>query len=379
MIPGPIEVADDVLFANAHPAMAHVSPEFVPVFGEVLRSLRKVVGASQNAQPFVVAGSGTLGWDMTAVNVLQPGEEALVLQTGYFSDGFAEALEAYGVKPTVLQAPVGKRPSLQEIKQALKEKKYRALTITHVDTSTGVLTDVQAVAAAVKEVSPETLVVVDGVCSVASEELRFDEWGVDLLLTASQKGLGCPPGASILIAGPRAVKAFEERANPPPTYYLSWKRWIPVMKAYEADKPAYFGTPPTNLIYALHASLQTILEGPVSLDKRIEQTKKASDKVKKFVGDLGLKQLVDEELQRSNGAANGMTAVRYPSGLKAPDLLPKLAQRGLVLGAGIHKDVKDEYFRIGHMGVSVCDPDRDDVDKMLQILKDGLAEAGYKP
>lgn len=379
MIPGPIEVADDVLYENAHPAMAHVSPEFVPIFGEVIKDLRKVVHASADSQPILVAGSGTMGWDMAAVNVLQPGEEALVLQTGYFSDGFADALEAYGVKTTKIEAPCGKRPSLDEVKSALQQKKYRAVTITHVDTSTGVLSDVKAVAAAVREVSPETLVFVDGVCSVASEELRLEEWGVDFLLTASQKGLGCPPGLSIVIAGPRALKAFEERKTPPATYYLSWKRWIPVLKAYESGSPAYFGTPPTNLIYALHKSLKTILEGPTSLEQRLQKTKEASDKVKKFVADLGLKQLVAEELQQSNGAANGMTAVCYPNGLKAPDVLPKLAQRGVVLGAGIHKDTKDQYFRIGHMGVSVVEPARNDIDKLLTNLKEVLAEAGYKP
>ena len=379
MIPGPIEVADDVLYANAHPAMAHVAPQFVPVFGEVLMNLRKVVNASKDAQPLAIAGSGTMGWDMTALNVLQPGEEVLVLQTGYFSDGFADALNAYGVKTTKLEAPVGKRPTIDEIKNALKQKKYRAVTITHVDTSTGVLSDVKAIGEAVREVSPETLVLLDAVCSVASEQLRFDEWGVDVLLTASQKGLGCPPGMSLMVVSPRALKAFESRSAPPATYYLSWKHWIPVMKAYEGGSPAYFGTPPTNLIYALNQSLKTILEGPVSLEQRLQKTKEASDKVKKFVADMGLKQLVAEDLQQSNGAANGMTAVRFPPGMKAPDLLPKVAERGVVFGGGIHKECKDEYFRIGHMGVSVVDPSRNDIDKLLSALKEALAEAGYKP
>lgn len=377
MIPGPIEVADDVLYANAHPAMAHVSPDFVPVFGKVLTMLKKVLYAP-NSQPFVVAGSGTLGWDMVSTNVVQPNDEVLVLQTGYFSDSFAECLETYGAKTTVLKAPVGKRPSIDEVKSALKEKKYRAITITHVDTSTGVLSDVKAVAAAVQEVSPETLVLVDGVCSVASEELRLEEWGVDVVLTGSQKGLGCPPGATIVVAGPRALKAFESRSAPPPTYYLSWHKLLPVMKAYEGGSPAYFGTPPTNLIYALHQSLTTITEGSVSLEERFQKTKEASQKVKNFLTEIGVKQLVADELQQSNGAANGMTAARYPGGLKAPDVLPKMAQRGIVLGAGLHKECKDEYFRIGHMGVSVVDPSRTDVDQVLKNLKEVLEEAGYK-
>ncbi|WFD42295.1 hypothetical protein MPSI1_000937 [Malassezia psittaci] len=378
MIPGPIEVADDVLYENAHPAVAHVAPEFCQVYSEVLKNLRKVVYASDKVQPLAIAGSGTMGWDMTAVNALQPGEEVLVLETGYFSDGYADAMRAYGVKPTVLEAPAGQRPSLDQVKDALKQKKYRAVTITHVDTSTGVLTDVKAVAEAVREVSPETFIFVDSVCAVASEELRFDDWGIDLVLTGSQKGLGCPPGLSIMLIGPRVVKAFEERKTPPATYYLNWKHWFPVMKAYEAASPAYFGTPPTNLIYALHRSLKTILEGPVSLEERIKLTKQASDKIKNALTEMGLKQLVDPELQKNNGAANGMTAVRYPNGLKAPDVLPKMAQRGIVLGAGIHKDCKDQYFRIGHMGVSAVDTSRGDIDKVLRNLKEVLSESSQK-
>ncbi|PKI85962.1 hypothetical protein MVES_000376 [Malassezia vespertilionis] len=348
MIPGPIEVADDVLYANAHAAVAHVSPQFVPVFGEVLQMLRKTVDAP-SAQPIVVAGSGTMGWDMISLNVLQPGDDVLVLTTGYFGDAFADALRTYGVQVEQLRAPVGGRPGPDEIRAKLESKKFRAITITQVDTSTAVLSDIKAVSELVHQVSPETLVVVDGVCSVASEEIHMDAWGIDVIMTASQKGLGCPPGLCIVMAGPRAIQALESRKSPA-TYYLNWNRWIPVMKSYEAGTPIYFGTPPTNLIYALHQSLKTITEGPVSLQERYKMHREASKKVKDTIRSLGLKQLVSEELQASNGASNSMTAVCYPDGLGAADILPKMAQRDIVFGAGLLKDYKDKYFRIGHMG-----------------------------
>ena len=142
MIPGPIEVSDDVLLANAHPSMAHVSPDFVPVFGESLEMLRKVADAP-SSQPFIISGSGTLGWDLAAVNLFEKDDDVLVLTTGYFGDSFAECIATYGAHPTQVVAPVGSRPSESEIEIALKQKKYKAVTITHVDTSTGILMDVE--------------------------------------------------------------------------------------------------------------------------------------------------------------------------------------------------------------------------------------------
>ncbi|WFD36374.1 hypothetical protein MCUN1_003253 [Malassezia cuniculi] len=377
MIPGPIEVSDEVLYANAHPSVAHVAPDFIAVFSEALKLFREVLRAP-NGQPIFISGSGTLGWDQVAANLTEAGDEVLVLHTGYFADGFADALETYGAKPTQIKAPVGARHTLDEVRAALEGKKYKAITITHVDTSTGVLHDVQGIAKVVKEVSPDTLIIVDGVCSVASEPIEFDAWGLDVVLTGSQKGLGCPPGLSLLVASPRAIETLEKRSSPIPSYYASWKRWLPVMKSIENSTPAYFATPPTNLIYAVHASLKNIIEGSVSLDERFELHRKGSEEIKKGIAELGLEQLVTPETQKQDGAAHTMTAVLYPSGFGASDILPRLGQRGIVCGGGLHKEVKDKYFRIGHMGISVTDPSRGDLRRVLDALREVLAEIGYK-
>jgi alanine-glyoxylate transaminase/serine-glyoxylate transaminase/serine-pyruvate transaminase len=201
---------------------------FVNCFGEVLTTLRKLFQTSDPAsQPFVISGSGTLGWDQVAANLIEPGEEALVLHTGYFADSFADCLETYGAKATQLKAPIGERPQLDEIEQALGEKSYKLLTVTHVDTSTGVLSDIKTLREVVNKVSPETLIVVDGVCSVGSEEIKFDEWGLDVVLTASQKGISCPAGLSIVMASGRALETFKNRKTPPTSYFASWKNWLP--------------------------------------------------------------------------------------------------------------------------------------------------------
>ncbi|WFC98216.1 hypothetical protein MYAM1_000941 [Malassezia yamatoensis] len=378
MVPGFVEFEDDVLYANANPAIAPVSPEFVAAFNSVLKNLRSIVYASDSTQPIVVAGSGNMGWDMATLNVLEPGDKVLVLQTGHFSDLYDDSLQPYGIQTTKLLAPLGNRPSLDEIRTALKKDSFRAISITQVDTSSGVLNDVKAIASLVHEVSPSTLVFVDAVCSVASEELRFDDWGIDLILTAPQQGLATPPGISIMLVGPRALEAYQGRKAPPATYFLSWDRWIPVMKSFESGPIKYFATPPTNLILALNKSLDNILHGDVSLEERLQKNIQASHRVKEFVSKMGLKQLVDEDLQKAGGAANSLTTIRYPKGITAQDILPKMAQRGIIIGAGIHQTCKDEYFRIGHIGSNVIDTQRDDIGKLLKNLEEVLKEAGYR-
>lgn len=388
VIPGPIEVADSVLYANAHPSMSHVSKDFIPVFGDCIRMTREVVYAGKSTQPFLISGSGTLGWDQVAANLVEDGEEALVLHSGYFGDSFADCLETYRAKVTQLKAPIGRAVSLTDLEHALLEKKkegktYKVVTFTHVDTSTAVLSDAKGIAATVRRISPESLVVADCVCSVASEEIRFDDWDLDIVLSASQKGLGTPPGLSILIASARAMEVYKNRRTPPSSYYGSWKKWLPIMNAYESGSPAYFATPPVNLFYAYHASLSIITgkrnasdsnqpsEVVVPLEERFALHRAASQRVKGAAKELGLGQLP----QSDNEAANGMTALYYPDGLGAADIIPRLAQRGIVVAGGLHAEIKDKYFRIGHMGLTVVDKERADVDRVVESLKEVVTEA----
>ncbi|KAK7545475.1 pyridoxal phosphate-dependent transferase [Phyllosticta citricarpa] len=373
LIPGPIEFEDAVLQAMSHYSESHVGAPFVSVFGEALSMLRKLFQTSNPAsQPFVISGSGTLGWDQVAANLAEPGDEVLVLHTGYFADSFADCFDTYGVKATQLKAPIGDRPQPDQIEKALKEKKYKIITITHVDTSTGVLSDIKAVSELVHRVSPETLVVVDGVCSVGSEEIRFDDWGIDVVLTASQKGIGCPAGLSILMASGRAIETFKNRKTKPTSYFGSWKNWLPIMQNYEAKKPSYFATPSPQLVRALHTSLTHILAS--SLDQRFARQHEVSQRVKQTVKSLGLKQLAE----KPENQANGMTAIYLPEGVAATQVLPTLLKKGVIFAGGLHKEIASKYIRFGHMGVSVMDPKRDDIDRALAALKESLSDAGYK-
>lgn len=373
LIPGPIEFDDAVLQSMSHFSESHVSPSFVATFGETLSKLRQLFQSTDpTAQPFVLSGSGTLGWDLVAANLIEAGEDVLVLGTGYFSNGFADCLRVYGANVTELQAPVGTKPTLPEIEKALSEKRYKAITVTHVDTSTGVLSELKDLSALVHKVSPDTLIIVDGVCSVACEEIDFDAWGLDGVVTASQKAIGCPAGLSISFFSGRAMQAVQNRKTAPTSYFASMKNWAPIMQNYEAKKPSYFATPSPQLVHALHTALSQILAKPVT--ERFAAHKAASDKIKQAVTDLGLKQVASKPDEQ----AHGMTAIYLPENVKGADLLPILAKKGVVFAGGIHKEIVTKYIRFGHMGVSVLDPNRGDVEKAISALKEGLAELGYK-
>ncbi|BGO92558.1 DnaJ-like protein [Rhodotorula toruloides] len=366
-VPGPVEVSDEVLYANAHPSMSHVSPAFAPVFGDCLRMLRKLL-YTEKGQPFIIAGSGTLGWDLVAANLIERDQKALVLNTGYFGDAFADCLETYGAKVDQVGAPVGGRPTMQQVEEALKKEKYAVLTFTHVDTSTGVLSDAKAIAETVRRVSPDTLIVLDGVCAVASEEIRMDEWKIDVVVGASQKGISVPPGLSITALSQKALSVLENRKTPVSSYFANYKRWLPVMESYEKGTPAYFATPSVNLIYALEASLKTIVSGPVSLEDRFRMHKEAAQKFRDATLKLGFKLVATEE----GGAANGMTALYVPEDVQPPALIGALAERGIVIAGGLHKDIKTKYIRFGHMGVSVVERPTD-ATKILNALQESLA------
>ncbi|KAK2737754.1 hypothetical protein FQN57_007401 [Myotisia sp. PD_48] len=365
LIPGPIEFDDAVRHSMSHFAESHVGPAFVQVFGESLKMLRQLFqSTSPVSQPFIISGSGTLGWDFVASNLIERDENALVLHTGYFGDSFATCLQTYGVNATQLKAPIGDRPSLAEIEKALQEKDYKIVTVTHVDTSTGVLSDIKAVTEVVRRVSPGTLVVVDGVCSVGCEEIAFDAWDIDVVLTASQKAIGCPPGLSILMLSGRAMERASTRKSPPASYYSSIQNWLPIMKNYESGKPSYFATPATQLVRALHTSLTQITSKPIA--DRFEVHRANSRRVKDAIAEMNLQQLATKEENQSNA----MTAIRLPEGVTPPDVLPKLMQKGLVFAGGLHKDIASTYIRFGHMGVSVTDPNRNDIDKALNALRE---------
>jgi alanine-glyoxylate transaminase / serine-glyoxylate transaminase / serine-pyruvate transaminase len=340
MIPGPIELEPSVLAALGEKQRGHLDPTFMKRFSRVLKRLREVFKAP-TGQPFVLAGSGTLAMELGVANLVEPGDAALVVNTGYFSDRMGLALTRHGASVTHVRAPPGAAPALDEVKKALASQKFKVLTVTHVDTSTGVLAPVQELAKLAREAG--VLSVVDGVCSVGAEALEQDAWGVDVALTGSQKALGAPPGLAVLMAGPGALAAWRARTQPVRSLYLDFAEWLPVHEAYEAEKPSYFATPPVNLLSALDVSLGLILEEGMAT--RTARHVKMANAFRSAFKALGLRPLpVSEGL-----AAHTLSALYYPTGVDAA-LVKAVAAQGVTIAGGLHPDLKTKYFRVGHMG-----------------------------
>lgn len=365
MIPGPIEFDPAVLAEMGAPTTSHLAPQFIEAFGQALERMRQV-WQSVDGQPFVLAGTGTLAMDSAGANLVEPGDQVLVIDTGYFSQRYAALLSRYGAEVKLVSAPPGGRPSLDEIEDTLRSGSFKLIFVTHVDTSTAVIMDIPGVAALGKQYG--AMMVVDGVCSVAGEELKMSNWGVDIALTASQKAIGVPPGLALLVASPRAIEAFQKRKSPVLNYYADWSNWLPVMQAYEARKTAYFGTPAVNLIFALNVSLGQILaEG---MEVRFARHRALSRACKAGITSLGLGQV---PLQ-AEFAAHTLTAPRFPEGVNPSQFLTAVSQAGVTLAGGLYPSIRNEYFRIGHMGSA----NLADILATLSAIEQGLHNCGYK-
>lgn len=365
MIPGPIEFDSAVLATMSEPTSSHTDAAFIQTFGEALERMHQVF-QSPKGQPFIVAASGTFAMDVAAANLIEAGDRVLLLNIGYFSERFGEILERYGAQITQIKAAIGARPDPQQIEDELKKGGYKAIFFSHVDTSTGVLNDVPTIAQLAHQYG--ALCVVDGVCSVAAEELRMDEWGVDVALTASQKAIGVPPGLAIWMVSPRALEVCRRRKMPVTNYYGDWLKWLPIMQAHEARQFDYFATPAINLIRALNVSLSQILsEG---MENRYARHRQMSGAFKAAMRALELDQIpLSEEI-----AAHTLTAVRYPQGIQASDFLSRVAQEGVIISGGLLPPIQQEYFRVGHMGnISFGD-----LIGTVSAIERALASLGYR-
>lgn len=364
MIPGPVEFEPSVLQAMGAPTNSHVAPDFIETFGHALECMREV-WLCPSGQPFIIAGSGTLAMDMAGCNLIEPGDKALVISTGYFGTRYAGLLKRYGAEVTLLEAPIGNLVHEEEIERKLKSDDYKLLTFTHVDTSTAVRVDPQLMAGLGKKYG--VLTVLDGVCSVAGEEIRQEDWDIDVVLTASQKAIGVPPGLALLVASRKAMDAWKNRKTPVMNYYADWNNWLPIMEAYEARKPSYFGTPAVNLIEALDISLKNILrEG---MEQRFARHERTGNAVRAGLKALGL----DQVPRSGENAANTLSAPKYPLNISGSELLPAISKAGVILAGGLHPDNKNEYFRIGHMGAV----SQNDILATLGAIESGLKACGY--
>lgn len=336
MIPGPTTLSSRVRSAMARPQQSHVAPEFYNAFKENLELARYLFG-NKSGHQFIITGSGTIGMEATVVSLFEPGDEALSIETGYFGHRFTMLGEIHGAKVEAIVTPLGKRADSDLVRKKLKERKFKAILFTHVDTSTSVMNDVRALTEIAKENG--VISVCDSVCGVGGAALNFDQLGIDIALTGSQKAIAAPPGATLIAVSKNAIELMEKRKTPIASYYMNLLRWKPVME----DPKIYLTTPAVQVMLGLHEALLEIKEE--GIENRWKRHETNAQAFRAGVEGLGLKLVPDEESR-----APTVTTFYVPSGTNAGEIQETIRSQFAIHIARGFGDYKDTMLRVGHFG-----------------------------
>ncbi|MDE1140017.1 pyridoxal-phosphate-dependent aminotransferase family protein [Paraburkholderia tropica] len=341
-IPGPSPVPDRILRAMSYPTIDHRGPEFGALGLSVLDGIKKIF---KTAQPVVIyPASGTGAWEAALTNTLSPGDTVLMYETGHFATLWKKMAESLGLKPEFLGLPgiEGWRRGVQadQIEARLRADAghtIKAVCVVHNETSTGVTSDIAAVRRAIDAAAHPALLMVDTISGLASADYRHDEWGVDVTVSGSQKGLMLPPGISFNAVSQKAIAASREAKLP--RAFWAWTEII------DMNQQGYWPyTPNTNLLYGLAEALDMILgEG---LDNVFARHQRLAAACRAAVQAWGL------EIQCADPAVYSpvLTGVMMPDGVDADAVRKLIYERfDLSLGTGLGK-VKGRMFRIGHLG-----------------------------
>jgi aspartate aminotransferase-like enzyme len=285
---------------------------------------------------FVVAGTGTLAMEMAIANTVKAGDNLLIVSHGYFGDRFIELSTRKGINVDVIQSEWGTIVPPEKIEEKLKEKKYAAVTVTHVDTATGVVAPIKEIGNIVRKFE-DTLYIVDGVCATAAEPEYVDDMNIDILFTGSQKAFGVAPGLLILWAGPRAMER-RKALGTIPEYYIDFDKWIPIMH----DPSKYYATPAVNLVWALKESVRIIKEE--GLENRYARHRKNSAAMQAALESLGFKILAEKEHR-----AVTLSNIIYMEGVNDLEFRKVIGEEGAIVAGGLAA-YAGKMFRLGHMG-----------------------------
>ena len=337
-IPGPTNVPDRVLRAMAAPTIDHRGPEFAAVTREVLAGMASVSGTRQPVVLFPASGTGA--WEAALANTLSPGDRVLMVETGHFATLWKDIASRLGLDPLFLPGDWRRGVDAAGIEAHLAEdggRAIKAVCVVHNETSTGVTSDIVAVRRAIDAVRHPALLMVDTISSLGSIDYRHDEWGVDVTVGASQKGLMLPPGLSFNAVGERALAAHGAARLP-----RSYWDWEPILRANERGFFPY--TPPTNLLFGLREALRMLeAEG---LDRVFARHDRHAEATRRAARAWGLELLCANPSEYSSS----LTAVLAPSGHDAGHLLDVILDRfDMALGVGLGR-LAGRVFRIGHLG-----------------------------
>ena len=337
-IPGPTNVPDRVLRAIDQPTIDHRGPEFARLGTEVLEGLKLVF---RTRQPVIIyPASGTGAWEAALVNTLSAGDRVLMAETGQFASLWRRLAGRLGLEVEFLPGDWRRGADARAIEARLAADRghsIRAVCVVHNETSTGAVTQVPAVRAAIDRARHPALLMVDTISSLASIDYRMDEWGVDVTVAGSQKGLMLPPGLSFNAVGEKALAASREAKLP--RSYWSWDEML------GPNRNGYFPyTPATNLLYGLREALQMLQEE--GLENVFARHARHGEATRRAVRAWGLEILCVNPAEYSNS----LTAVLLPDGVDADRIRELVLQRfDMSLGTGLGK-LQGKVFRIGHLG-----------------------------
>jgi serine---pyruvate transaminase len=354
MTPGPTPAPPEVLAAIAQPVLHHRGPDYKKLYADCLGRLREVFRTESEVLLF--GGSGTGAMESAVANLCSPGEPVLVVSAGYFGERWAALARAYGAEVDHLRYEWGEIPSPYDVTARLQEREATAVFLTHSETSTGVVTELQPFAAAAREAG--ALSVVDAVSSLGAVPLETDAWRIDVVASGAQKALMTPPGLAMVSASEAAWTKSATATSP--RFYWDWEKTRKGQASLDAPV-----TPPVSLVAGLDVALVMLLEE--GLESAFERHIRLGRACREGLKAMGLELFSPDE-----DSSAVVTAARAPEGVDSSELVLLLRDRhGVTLAPG-QGDLKGKIFRIGHIGYY----DVFDITTALAAVELALAELG---
>ena len=355
LTPGPTPVPPEVLAALAEPVIHHRARDYRDIYERCLARLREVYRTEHDVLMYTTSGTGA--FESAVANLTSPGERQLVISAGSFGERWASMVKTFGADLVHVRLDWGETPEPEDLRSAVAEAgDVRVVYLTHSETSTGVVADVQALAAVAKDAG--ALVVVDAVSSLGAVPLEPDAWGLDVVVSGSQKALMCPPGLAFVSVSPAALEAAA--CSTTPRFVLDWER----TRVAQAKLDAPF-TPAVSLVRALEVALGLLLDE--GLDAAFERHARLGRACREGAKAMGL-ELFSPDEERSAV----VTAMRAPDGVDGTDVVSALRDRFGITIANGQGELKGKIFRIGHIGWF----DIFDITTALAAVELVLADAG---
>ena len=362
MGPGPSNVHPRVLQAMTAPILGHLDSQFFEVMEDVCDMLRQVYH-TDNYMTLPLSSTGTGAMEASCVNLLEPGDTAIVCRNGYFGDRLSDIAKRCGAEVFVVDSSWGNPVDIEALGEELnKHPKVKMVGMVHAETSTGSLSPLTRAIELAHE--HDALIVVDAVTSLGSHDVRMDEWDIDVCYSASQKCLGAPPGLAPISLGSRAMAVINERKTPVQSFYFNLKD----LQAYWSETHAYHHTSPISMTYALRESLRMMMEE--GIDERLKRHARTSAALRAGVEALGLEVLADPQYR-----LNPLTAALIPEGVDEAIVRRQLIKDyNIEIGGGLG-DLQGKVWRIGLMGESARESN---VFAFLSALEMILPDQGYE-